>query len=113
MKMSENELMGQRIKSARKEAGFSSAEDLAEAVTKLSGRKISQQAIDKLEKGQSASSWAIIYIGELCTRSPYYLATGKDSRCDPPGYNDLSMKDRTKIDELARSLISLPRKATE
>ena len=99
--------VGSRIRVARKAAGYGSAKSLAQAVTELAGRSISQQAIQKLEEDSSTSSWSIPYIGELTGCSGYWLLTGEDSVSGMHNYNKLSIENRRKIDEIARSFLAL------
>jgi hypothetical protein len=99
--------LGNRIRFARREAGFASAGSLAEAVSVLAGRKITQQAIQKLEDNISSSSWSIIYISEITGRSAYWLVTGEESKSGMSVYGSLTPENQRRLDESALAFQAL------
>lgn len=92
MQRKKKQTVGERAHKARLSAGYDSAKAMAEAVQKLAGRPFTQQAMSKLESGQSDSSWAIPYIAHLTNTNAYWLASGKGEEAEGPDL-DKPVKD--------------------
>lgn len=67
--------LGQRIKMAREYAGFNKQQDLCDRIRQMFGEADApkQQAISKLERGESKRSEFTVKIAAACNVSPWWL----------------------------------------
>ena len=100
-----------RVRSARKHAELTQGE-LADRVQKLPGvDSFSQQAITKLESGETRKSAFLPHIAHVCGVDTYWLATGVGrmvseiffvAEDDPIAYNNLSEEEAAIVSSYRR-----------